>query len=161
LAFSILKRLSFPARPQHFKGDLLIWIIPLDSLNYSDYRVHKIAYGFDDPSEKMSVLINFLLQNTNFMSVLSKICPNFVGHVWQDWQISRNLWLLNALLFVSVLLHLHKRTTNLRKLRHLGQKTLDLVVIHWGPWREALTRFNKISQGLIGWFNVYFIPQEQ
>jgi hypothetical protein len=29
----------------------------------------------------MSVLINFLLQNTNLVSVLSKICPNFAGHV--------------------------------------------------------------------------------
>jgi hypothetical protein len=29
--------------------------------------------------KKMSVLINFLLQNTNLVSVLSKICPNFAG----------------------------------------------------------------------------------
>jgi hypothetical protein len=29
----------------------------------------------------MSVLNNFLLQNTNLVSVLSKICPNFAGHV--------------------------------------------------------------------------------
>ena len=36
----------------------------------------------------MSVLINFLLQNTNLVSVLIKICPNFAGHtcIWQDWQ---------------------------------------------------------------------------
>jgi hypothetical protein len=27
--------------------------------------------------KKMSVLINFLLQTTNLVSVLSKICPNF------------------------------------------------------------------------------------
>jgi hypothetical protein len=40
---------------------------------------------------KMSVLINYLLQNTNLVSVLSKICPNFAGHVWQDWHISRTL----------------------------------------------------------------------
>ena len=31
--------------------------------------------------KKMSVLINFLSQNTNLVSVLSKICPNFAGHV--------------------------------------------------------------------------------
>jgi len=30
----------------------------------------------------MSVLINVLLQHTNLVSVLSKICPNFAGHVW-------------------------------------------------------------------------------
>jgi hypothetical protein len=38
--------------------------------------------------KKMSVLINFLLQNTNLVSVLS---PNFAGHVWQDWLILRTL----------------------------------------------------------------------
>jgi hypothetical protein len=43
--------------------------------------------------KKMSVLINFLLQNTNLVSVLSKILPNFAGHVWQDWQISWTLGL--------------------------------------------------------------------
>ena len=37
--------------------------------------------------KKMSVLINFLLQNTNLVSVLSKICPIFAGHVWQDRKI--------------------------------------------------------------------------
>jgi hypothetical protein len=41
--------------------------------------------------KKMSVLNNFLLQNINLVSVLSKICPNFTGHVWQDWHISRTL----------------------------------------------------------------------
>jgi hypothetical protein len=35
--------------------------------------------------KKMSVLINFVLQNTNLVSVLSEISPNFAGHVWQDW----------------------------------------------------------------------------
>ena len=44
-------------------------------------RVREIAYGFGGPSEKMSVLINFLLQNTNLVSVLSQICLNFAGHV--------------------------------------------------------------------------------
>ena len=39
----------------------------------------------------MSVLINFLLQNTNLVSVLIKICPNYDGHIWQDWQY-RELW---------------------------------------------------------------------
>ena len=41
--------------------------------------------------KKMSALINFLLQNTNLVSVLSKILPNFAGHVWQDWQTSWTL----------------------------------------------------------------------
>jgi len=31
--------------------------------------------------KKMSVLINFLLQNTNLVLVLSKICPDFADHV--------------------------------------------------------------------------------
>ena len=37
-------------------------------------RVHKIAYGFGSPSESISVLINFLLQNTNLVSVSPKFC---------------------------------------------------------------------------------------
>ena len=41
--------------------------------------------------KKISVLINFLLQNTNLVSVIIKICPNFAGHIWQDWQF-RELW---------------------------------------------------------------------
>ena len=32
----------------------------------------------------MSVLINFVLQNTNLVSVLIKISPNFAGHIRQD-----------------------------------------------------------------------------
>ena len=39
----------------------------------------------------VSVLINFLLQNTNLVSVFGKICPSFAGHVWQDRHISRTL----------------------------------------------------------------------
>ena len=51
--------------------------------NTINYRVREIAYamGLVVLVKKMSVLINFLLQNTNLVSVLSKICPNFVGHV--------------------------------------------------------------------------------
>jgi hypothetical protein len=41
--------------------------------------------------KNMSVLINFLSQNPNLVSVLSKIFPNFDSHVWQDWRISRPL----------------------------------------------------------------------
>ena len=66
--------------------------------------------------KKMSVLINFLLQNTNLVSVLSKICPIFAGHVWQDrkicpifaghvWQdrhISRTLGLKNGKVFYQL-----------------------------------------------------------
>ena len=38
-----------------------------------EHRVHKIVCRFDGPSgEKMSVLNNFLLQNTNLVSVLNK-----------------------------------------------------------------------------------------
>jgi len=42
--------------------------------------VHEITFGFGGLSEKkMSVLLNFLMQNTNLVSVLSKICSNFYG----------------------------------------------------------------------------------
>ena len=40
----------------------------------ASFRVHGIAYGSGGPSEKMSVLVNFLLQNTNLVLVLNKIC---------------------------------------------------------------------------------------
>jgi hypothetical protein len=40
-------------------------------------RVHKMIYGFGGPSKKMSVLINFQLQN--LVSVLSNICQNQTG----------------------------------------------------------------------------------
>jgi hypothetical protein len=53
----------------------------------------KLHMGLVVLVKKMSVLINFLLQNTNLVSVLSKICPNFAGHVWQDWHISWTLTL--------------------------------------------------------------------
>ena len=49
---------------------------------YDTSLVREIAYGLVALVKKMSVLINFLLQNTNLVSVLSKICPNFAGHVW-------------------------------------------------------------------------------
>ena len=41
----------------------------------------KLHMGLVVLVKKMSVLINFLLQNTNLVSVLSKTCPNFGGHV--------------------------------------------------------------------------------
>ena len=41
----------------------------------------KLHMGLVVLVKKMSVLINFLLQNTNLVSVLSKICPI---DVWQD-----------------------------------------------------------------------------
>jgi hypothetical protein len=34
---------------------------------YHKFRVHEIAYGFGGPSEKMSALIDILLQNTNIL----------------------------------------------------------------------------------------------
>jgi hypothetical protein len=49
----------------------------------------KLHMGLVVLVKKMSVLINFLLQNTNLVSVLSKIWPNCAGHVWQDWRILR------------------------------------------------------------------------
>ena len=47
--------------------------------------VHEIAYmDLVVLVKKMSVLMNFLMQNTSFVSVLSNIYPNwanFAGHV--------------------------------------------------------------------------------
>jgi hypothetical protein len=45
----------------------------------------KLDMGLVVLEKKMSVLINFVLQNTNLVSVLSEISQNFAGHVWQDW----------------------------------------------------------------------------
>jgi hypothetical protein len=81
-------------------------------------RFTKLHMGLVVLLKKMSVFIHFLLQNTKLVSVLNKICPNFAGHVWQDWQISRtlclisfNLWngLVSTLCFVndSEKAHLH------------------------------------------------------
>ena len=75
----------------------LVWIITrVSSFKIvSGDAVHpefaKLHMGLVVLVKKMSVLINFLLQNTNLVSVLSKICPSFAGHVWKDWHISRIL----------------------------------------------------------------------
>ena len=59
--------------------------------NTNNPEFAKLHMGLVVLVKKMSVLINFLLQNTNLVSVPSKICPNFAGHVWQDWHISQTL----------------------------------------------------------------------
>jgi hypothetical protein len=41
----------------------------------------KLHMGLAVLVKKMSVLINFLLHNTNLVSILGKIYPNFAGHV--------------------------------------------------------------------------------
>ena len=56
-----------------------------------DTEFTKLHVGLVVLEKRMSVLINFLLQNTNLVSVIGKICPNFAGHVCQDWHISRTL----------------------------------------------------------------------
>ena len=44
-------------------------IVPyIFSAHIFNIRVHEIAYGFGGPSEKMSIVVNFLLQNTNLVS---------------------------------------------------------------------------------------------
>ena len=63
------------------------------SIFYAASEFAKLHMGLVVLLKKMSVLINFLLQNTNLVSVLNKICPNFAGHVWQDKHISRTLLL--------------------------------------------------------------------
>jgi hypothetical protein len=61
--------------------------------------------------KKMSVIINFLLQNTNIVSVLTKTFPNFTEYVWQDWRILRTL-----VSWSFYLVHFHKKnyTSNLK-----------------------------------------------
>ena len=61
----------------------------------------KLHVGLVVLVKRMSVLINFLLQNTKLVSVLGKICPNFAGHVWQDWHISWTLWKAWTYIFFS------------------------------------------------------------
>ena len=46
-----------------------------------DIRVHEIAYMSLVVLVKKMLVINFLMQNTNLVSVLGKICPNFAGRV--------------------------------------------------------------------------------
>jgi len=41
----------------------------------------KLHVGLMVLVKRMSVLINFLLNNTKLVSVLGKICPNFADHV--------------------------------------------------------------------------------
>ena len=48
---------------------------------YTRLGLTKLYMGFVVLLKKMTVLINFLLQNTNFVSVLCKICQNFAGNV--------------------------------------------------------------------------------
>jgi hypothetical protein len=48
--------------------------------------------------KKISVLIQFILPNTNLVSVLSKICLNFAGHVWRiSWTCICNLCMFLAM----------------------------------------------------------------
>ena len=72
-----------------------------ESLGYPDpfSEFAKLHMGLVVLVKKMSVLINFPLQNTNLVSFLSKICPNFGGHVWQNWKISWILSLNNIIWF--------------------------------------------------------------
>ena len=55
-------------------------------LLYSGFT--KLHIGLVALVKKISVLINFLLQNTN-------LCPNFANHDWQDWWIPRTLIIIN------------------------------------------------------------------
>ena len=57
--------------------------------NMSGFK--KLHMGLVVLVKEMSVFIHFLLQNTNLVSVLTKIFLNCAGHVWQDWHISWNL----------------------------------------------------------------------
>jgi len=58
-------------------------------------RVHKIAYGFGGPSEKKNVGphydINFLLQNTNLVSVLDNIFALRAFSFYSVWHIDNFL----------------------------------------------------------------------
>jgi hypothetical protein len=62
----------------------------------------KLHMGLVVLVKTMLVLINFLLQNINLVSILGQICPDFVGHVWQDWHISRTLLYINYKMYYNV-----------------------------------------------------------
>jgi hypothetical protein len=78
----------FPERAECWMRYILLWILYLYLFVIHNLRdfflkqhlLHDIVVGFI-----------FMAQNTNLVSVLSKICPNFAGHVWQDWHKSRTL----------------------------------------------------------------------
>ena len=67
----------------------MLYIIPVPLNGKITFNIlHWILIGFMKLHmslvvlvKKMTVLINFLLQNTNRVSVLSKIFPNFADHV--------------------------------------------------------------------------------
>ena len=78
---------------------------------------------------KMAVLINFLLQNINLVSVLSKIYPKFAGHVKQEWQISWTLFLsLTAVLFLWQIVMQRKLYTY--RYRAMGPSPISVSLIH-------------------------------
>ena len=54
----------------------------------------KLHMGLVVQVKKMSVLINFYCKIPILCQSLAKICPNFTGHVWQDWHILRFLWFI-------------------------------------------------------------------
>ena len=62
----------------------------------------KLHMGLVVLVKKMLVLINFLLQNINLVSIHSQICPDFAGHVWQDWHISWTLLYINYKMYYNV-----------------------------------------------------------
>jgi hypothetical protein len=88
--------------------------------------------------KRMSVLINFLLQNTKLVSVLGKICPNFAGHVWQDWHKSRTLVSVCNLHFVPGL-----------KVRFLVAKVKKIGSQRYKVWEYALLFF---ARGQLGYW---------
>ena len=60
---------------------LILPLIERPSISFLTTGFTKLHIGLVVLVKKMSVLINFPLQNTNLVSFLSKICPNFAGHV--------------------------------------------------------------------------------
>jgi hypothetical protein len=70
--------------------------------------------------KKMSVLINFLLQNTNLVSVLSKICPNRTDTFRKLWLID---WLKKYIKW--------KNNPTLHAYENLPQKIINFIIKAW------------------------------
>jgi hypothetical protein len=69
---------------QHVLCNFANSIVLMFNINMN-YTTARMDYAISARPSRTPIVI------PNLVSVLSKICPNFAGHVWQDWHISRTL----------------------------------------------------------------------
>ena len=107
--------------------------------------------GFVVLVKRCQSFIIFYSQNTNLVSVLSKICPNFAGRDWQDWWISRTLIISRKCPFQLTKLLLHTQADNStimlsQNYRHTLQNyrytQADISTIMWSQnYRHTLQNY--------------------